>query len=128
MNNRTLVSLLILVMGLVTYSMLRAQPFSGAPQFDPHLPGELNERALYALKENDVSTAVILLERAYRLNPYSPDIKANLELVRKIDPDKSAIEVNGEVIYLDALGNTASPEKTLDIPALWPEPQLTSKP
>ena len=92
-----------------------------APQFDPYLPGELNERALYALKENDISTAVILLERAYRLNPNSPDIKANLEIVRKITQDKTPIQVNGEVIYLDALGNTVSPEKTLDVPALWPE-------
>ena len=128
MNNRTLAPLLMLVMGLVTYSMLRAQPLSGPPQFDPYLPGELNERALYALKDQDVSTAVILLERAYRLNPHSPDIKANLELVRKINQDKLAIQVNGDVISLGALENVASSEKMLDVPALWPESQAQSKP
>jgi hypothetical protein len=121
MNQRTLTSILLVVMGLVACSMLRAQPLNVAPQFDPYLPGELNERALYALKDNDISTAVILLERAYRLNPNSPDIKANLEIVRKIKQDKTPIQVNGEVIYLDALGNTVRPEKTEDVPALWPE-------
>jgi hypothetical protein len=121
MNQRTLTSVLFVVIGLLACTMLRAQPMNMAPQFDPYLPGELNERALYALKDNDISTAVILLERAYRLNPNSPDIKANLEIVRKIKQDKTPIQVNGEVIYLDALGNTVSPEKTVDVPALWPE-------
>ena len=121
MNKRPLISILLFVLGLVACSILRAQPSNAAPQFDPYLPGELNERALYALKNNDVSTAVILLERAYLLNPNSPDIKANLELVREIDQEKNAIQVKGEVIYLDALGNTVRPEKLLDLPALWPE-------
>ncbi len=128
MNNRTYASILLLVMGLVACSILKAQPSAIAPQFDPYLPGELNERALYALKDNDISTAVILLERAYRLNPYSPDIKANLELVRKIDQEKSPIAVSGEVIYLDALGNTVSPDRLVDIPALWPDSSSKSKP
>lgn len=115
-------------MGLLACSMLRAQSLNNAPQFDPYLPGELNERALYALKENDVSTAVILLERAYRLNPNSPDIKANLELVRRIEQANSPIEIQGEVVYLDVLGNTVSTDKAIDIPALWPESQIQSKP
>ena len=121
MNKRILTSILLVTMGMCTVSMLRAQPLNVAPQFDPYLPGELNERALYSLKDNDISTAVILLERAYRLNPNSPDIKANLEIVRKIKQDNAPIQVNGEVVYLDALGNTVSPEKTVDVPALWPE-------
>jgi hypothetical protein len=106
--------------------MLRAQSLNEAPQFDPYLPGELNERALYSLKENDVPTAVILLERAYRLNPHSPDIKANLDLVRQIDQAKSPIQIHGEVVYLDALGNTVSTDKVVDVPALWPESQVKS--
>ena len=121
-------SLLFLVMGLLACSMLSAQTLYSAPVFDPYLPGELNERALYALKEQDISTAVILLERAYRLNPHSPDIKANLELVRKIAQEQTPIEINGEVVYLDALGNTVSADKVVDIPALWPQTQVTSKP
>ena len=107
-------------MGLLASALLRAQPSTGAPQFDPYLPGELNERALYALKDGDVSTAIILLERAYLLNPNSPDIKANLEVVRKIDQAKAPIQINGEPIYLDALGNTVTAEERVDVPALWP--------
>lgn len=128
MNIRTSVSSLLLTMGLFTCSMLGAQPLNIAPQFDPYLPGELNERALHALKDHDVSTAVILLERAYRLNPHSPDIKSNLDLVRKIDQDKTVIQINGGVMYLDDIGNTVSAEKMLDVPALWPESQSKSKP
>ena len=115
-------------MGMVASSMLSAQPLNGPPVFDPYLPGELNERALYALKEQDISTAVILLERAYRLNPHSPDIKANLEVVRKIAQEKNPIEINGEVVYLDALGNSVSTDKVVDIPALWPESTAKPKP
>ena len=114
-------------MSLLASSTIIAQSLNEAPQFDPYLPGELNERALYALKENDVPTAVILLERAYRLNPHSPDIKANLELVRKIDQANAPTQINGEVVYLDALGNTVSPEKIVDVPALWPESKLNAQ-
>ena len=121
MNNRTLVACLFLVIGLLASTFLGAQPSTVAPQFDPYLPGELNERALYSLKDGDVSTAVILLERAYLLNPNSPDIKANLELLREIDQAKSAVQINGEPIYLDALGNTVTAEERMDVPALWPE-------
>ena len=127
MNKRISSSVLLLVMGLVACATLRAQSLNEAPQFDPYIPGELNERALYSLKENDVSTAVILLERAYRLNPHSPDIKANLELVRQIDQAKAPIQINGEVVYLDALGNTVSADKVVDVPALWPESKLNAQ-
>ena len=120
MNKRNSASILLLVIGMLASAMLRAQPSDKAPQFDPYLPGELNERALYALKQQDISTAVILLERAYRLNPYSPDIKANLEVVRKIAQEKTPVRIDGGVIYLDALGNTAIPEAALEIPAIWP--------
>ncbi|MBU3613080.1 hypothetical protein [Polynucleobacter sp. MG-27-Goln-C1] len=120
MNNRTSLSCLFLVMGLLASALLRAQSSTLTPQFDPYLPGELNERALYALKDGDVSTAIILLERAYLLNPNSPDIKANLEVVRKIDQAKAPIQINGEPIYLDALGNTVTAEEGVDVPALWP--------
>lgn len=121
MNNRTPVACLFLVMGLLASPLLSAQPSTVAPQFDPYLPGELNERALYSLKDGDVSTAVILLERACLLNPNSPDIKANLEVVRKINQVKAPVQINGEPIYLDALGNTVTAEERMDVPALWPE-------
>jgi len=128
MNKRNLITIFILAIGFLTSPLLRAQSSNTAPQFDPYLPGELNERALYALKDNDVSTAVILLERAYRLNPHSPDIKANLEIIQKIAQDKTPVQINGEVVYLDELGNTVSTDKVVDIPALWPESQIKTKP
>jgi len=37
---------------------------------------------------------------------------------------KTPIQIDGGVIYLDALGNTVIPEAALEIPAIWP----TSKP
>jgi hypothetical protein len=122
MNNRSTLYTLLLALGLAVSSSLSAQP-SGAPQFDPYLPGELNERALYALKSDDTSTALILLERAYRLNPNSPDIKANLEIVRNINRQKLPIQVSGEVIYLDVSGNPIAPESFVEVPALWPAPK-----
>jgi hypothetical protein len=120
MNKRTSASILLFVMGMLSSALLHAQPTNTPPQFDPYLPGELNERALFALKDQDISTAVILLERAYRLNPHSPDIQANLEVVRKIVQEKAPIEIDGRVLYLDALGNTVVSENALDVPALWP--------
>lgn len=100
---------------------VNAQALSEAPRFDPYLPGELNERALYSLQTKDVGTALILLERAYRLNPNSPDIKANLEIVRNTSNAKIDAEVRGEVIHLDAKGNPIEEKLPTDIPALWPE-------
>jgi len=120
MHIRTLKALLVLILGLLACLTVNAQQSPGAPRFDPYLPGELNERALYALKSDDVSTALILLERAYRLNPNSPDIKSNLEIVRNIDRQKSPIQVSGEVIYLDASGKPISTESVGEVPALWP--------
>lgn len=123
MNNRTLASSLLLLISLLASSMVRAQVSNIAPQFDPHLPGELNQRALYELKNNNISTAVILLERAYRLNPHSPDIKANLEVVQKIVKEKAPIQINGELNYSDALSNAKPTEQVVEVPAMWPMPK-----
>lgn len=123
MNIRTFISLLVLMCGMLAGSIVHAQPSTGAPQFDPYLPGELNERALYALKSEDISTALILLERAYRLNPNSPDIKSNLEIVRNINRQKLPVQVMGEVIYLDASGNPMNNAQSEEIPALWASPK-----
>ena len=121
MTKRTIISSVFAIVGICLSCSLNAQSVMEAPKFDPYLPGELNERALYALQANDVERALILLERAYRLNPNSPDIKANLGIVRSIAKEKSPFTISGEVIYIDPLGNTASTEKAADVPALWPE-------
>ncbi|ABP34385.1 tetratricopeptide repeat protein [Polynucleobacter asymbioticus] len=121
MTKRTIISSIFIAFVVCLSFTVNAQPIPNAPKFDPYLPGELNERALYALQANDVETALILLERAFRLNPNSPDIKANLNVVRNIAQQGASVSVTGEVIYLDPLGNSASTEKAVDIPALWPE-------
>jgi tetratricopeptide (TPR) repeat protein len=121
MIKRTVTTSILAMMGICLSFSLSAQPVLEAPKFDPYLPGELNERALYALQVNDVETALILLERAYRLNPNSPDIKANLGIVRNIAQENALVSVTGEVIYLDPLGNSVSSEKVVDVPPLWPE-------
>ena len=121
MIKRTIISSVLMTLGICLSCALSAQPAMDAPKFNPYLPGELNERALYALQTNDVETALILLERAYRLNPNSPDIKANLGIVRNIAQEKTPVSVTGEAVYIDPLGNPASTEKAVDIPALWPE-------
>ncbi len=121
MTKRTIISSVLTIVGICLSCALNAQTVMEAPKFDPYLPGELNERALYALQANDVETALILLERAYRLNPNSPDIKANLGIVRNIAQEKAPFTISGEVIYIDPLGNPASTEKAVDVPALWPE-------
>ncbi|MBU3577836.1 tetratricopeptide repeat protein [Polynucleobacter sp. UK-Kesae-W10] len=106
-------------MSVVSFAQIPEQ----APRFDPYMPGELNERALYALQMQDTSTALILLERAYRLNPNSPDIKANLDIVRQIAKEKTAVEVRGEVIHLDAIGNPIQENQASNVPGIWPEPR-----
>ena len=111
--------ILATTMSTVSFAQMPEQ----APRFDPYMPGELNERALYALQMQDASTALILLERAYRLNPNSPDIKANVDIVRQIAKEKTQVELRGEVIHLDAIGNPMQESQASNVPAIWPEPK-----
>lgn len=67
------------------------------------MPGELNEYALYVLQTGDADTARILLERAYRLNPLSPDIKDNLELVRSLYESQETYNIEGAVQSFDMI-------------------------
>ena len=73
---------------------LYAQTLPAVTQFDQYLPGELNERALKSLIEDDLSSASIYIERAYRLNPLSPDINQNRELIRSLNADKTTYQVS----------------------------------
>jgi len=114
---------LLFALAIASNSVVIAQTTEDAPRFDPYLPGELNERALYSLQMQDTETALILLERAYRLNPNSPDIKANLEIVRQIAKEKTPVELRGRVIHLDAVGNPIQENPPSSIPGIWPEPK-----
>lgn len=122
MSQKPYTSIFFLMLGCCMSGILHAQTPIAAPKFDPYLPGELNERALYALQTNDLETALILLERAYRLNPNSPDILNNLNIVKNIATKDMPIEVRGTVI------DPRAPEALIDtssegVPQLWIEPK-----
>ena len=123
MTKRTQIFSIFFIFGMILSTSLIAQGLDQAPRFEPYMPGELNERALYALQKQDHATAIILLERAYRLNPNSPDIKANLEIVRQIVEQEKPVQVVGKVIQLDAAGNPIQEDVPINISPLWPEPK-----
>ncbi len=55
------------------------------PEYNHYLPGTLNEFALNEwLRRDDRETALILLERAVRLDPYNPATKHNLEMLHAV--------------------------------------------
>ncbi len=117
---RHLLSVLIFIMLAFRGGVASSQSIPADLHFNPYLPGELNEQALGDLQAGDINTAWILLERAYRLNPHSPDIKANLELVRTWMESGNQPVVEGQTMLNPALGYTEN-QKQVVIPALWPE-------
>jgi len=123
MNKRLSIISLLFALAIASSSASIAQTTEDAPRFDHYLPGELNERALYSLQMQDAETALILLERAYRLNPNSPDIKANLEIVRELAKNKTPVELRGKVVHLDAIGNPVQESQPTNVPRIWPEPK-----
>lgn len=114
---------LLLLIAMASSTVSIAQTTEDAPRFDHYLPGELNERALYSLQMQDTGTALILLERGYRLNPNSPDIKANLEIVRELAKQKTPVELRGRVVHLDVISNPVQESQPANIPGIWPEPK-----
>jgi hypothetical protein len=97
-----------------------AQSVDGGEKFNPYLPGVLNEYALESVRSGDLYGAQIFLERANRLNPLSPDIQSNLEIVRKLRVSKGEVEVRN----IDIGESGASNQSTDDagaLPALWPK-------
>lgn len=110
---------LLLFFGVPAY----AQAVSGDKKFSPYLPGELNEYALEYLQSGDSYTAKIFLERANRLNPLSPDIQSNLEIVQKIRASKNAFEVQGISARGEIGVSKESSESAINsIPGIWPKP------
>lgn len=55
---------------------------AAAQDLDHYNPVQLNEYALQKLREGDVATAAILLERAVLLAPEHPGIRSNLETLK----------------------------------------------
>ncbi len=95
-----------------------------APQFDHTNPVLLNELALQKVKDGDVSSALILLERAHLLAPHEVRIERNLQTLRawrqggRID---SAKEVNAP------LDTGQNPAKNLEAPSISDYPLWSKK-
>jgi len=60
------------------------------PHFDPTNPIILNEYAVQKALAGDISTAIILLERALLIAPYDALIRRNLDVLRALQAGKSA--------------------------------------
>lgn len=51
-------------------------------RFDHYNPIALNERAMQDIREGDMATALILLERAVLLAPHEAGIRRNLDMLK----------------------------------------------
>lgn len=117
---RQILSIMILVaFASISNISACAESVNQPPMFNPYMPGELNEYSLYVLQEGDVATARILLERAYKLNPLSPDIKHNLEIVRALYQGNETPKIEGSVQSFSVvpesnLLNQTIPEELVD--------------
>ncbi len=74
------------------YALPPSEPW--LPEYNHYLPGTLNEFALNEwLRRDDRETALILLERAVRLDPYNPATKHNLETLRAVMKGSQSIHM-----------------------------------
>ena len=105
---------------LISSSLVRAQALQEISTVEHYLPGALNEAALKNLVDDDLRSAKINIERAYRLNPLSPDINANLEVIRNLSKNQGAYQVIQKEQLNDASGIDGSTQADGSIPAIWP--------
>lgn len=89
------------------------------PMFSHYMPGELNEAAIFFVSKGDYATAKILLERANLLNPNSPDIQENLQVVNVLLATDSNVVVQIEPPKSQGKSANKLEDLTL-IPNLWP--------
>ena len=95
--------------------------------YDPVNPVSLNEFAMQRVRDGDLGTALIMLERAALIAPYDPRIQANLHALRDLKAGKPLNIVSnppakeGEAAPLKTNTAEGTPV-TSDAPAfpLWP--------
>jgi Flp pilus assembly protein TadD len=95
--------LIILFAGLFLSCRFAAAEVPSAQRFDHTNPVHLNELALQKVKQGELGTAIILLERASLLAPHEARIQRNLQVLRawqngnRLDPrdDSRAAAVAG---------------------------------
>ncbi len=87
--------------------------------FDAHDPAALNESAVEAIRQGDLDTAWILLERAARVAPYDPRIARNL---RVLNAHRTGTAAPGEPAAPQArpAPQARAPRVPPEPPALWP--------
>ena len=98
-----------------------AQTASNSIKFDPYLPGELNEQALMSLADEDLKSAQIYIERAYRLNPLSPDIDENLKFIRDLVESRAKYQISQEEKLIKPLKIDRVSNGGESTPPLWPK-------
>lgn len=86
---------------------------------DAHDPAALNESAVEAIRQGDLDTAWILLERAARVAPYDPRIARNL---RVLNAHRTGTAAPGEPAAPQArpAPQARAPRVPPEPPALWP--------
>lgn len=91
----------ILMKGLSFVSVLAAGSILASDlqktEIDHYSPASLNEHALQKVRDGDLSTAVLLLERAAMLAPERPEILHNLEVVRSAASGRRPLTVDADV-------------------------------
>lgn len=120
-----------LLVALGASLMLGQLPAHGADigQDSGFVPEELNQRAMEALIDNDLSSARIYLERAHRLSPNNTDITFNLDQIRKLQTSGASYDViSQQPKATDTPRNEAQTVngKPSQFPALWAKPASTS--
>ena len=86
---------------------------------DAHDPAALNESAVEAIRQGDLDTAWILLERAARVAPYDPRIARNL---RVLNAHRSGTALPEEPAAPQArpAPQARAPRVPPEPPAIWP--------
>jgi hypothetical protein len=122
MTQKSYLFLIGLTSILLVSAGVNAESSIGKNNLDHYMPGELNEIALESLRSNDFNSANIFIERAYRLNPLSPDINKNLEIIRSLGDSKSSYSItkhlkpNQSIDSESSLVNADTP-----LSPLWPK-------
>jgi hypothetical protein len=114
---------------LVSCLLMEASAFAAENaahlQYDPYNPVVLNEFALQKIKERDISTASILLERAALLAPHNVRIQQNLHALRAWQAGKIASPVAVGAHIPTSSAPAASPASAASATAAAPQAQHT---
>jgi len=86
---------------------------------DAHDPAALNESAVEAIRQGDLDTAWILLERAARVAPYDPRIARNLRVLNA-HRTGTAVPEEPAVPRPRQAPKARAPRVPPEPPAIWP--------